>query len=97
MIIIVQKNWIFQYVLIYSKIIKKNNIKKIEKKKKKIKLNLKSIKPKHLSNLNLNEFINSSNKKILSRNVNNFNSLSPITSKKISAFTLFSPIKNKNN
>ena len=73
------------------------DIKKKEKKKNEINLNLKSIRPKHLNNLNLNDFIKSNNKKIVSRNINQINSLSPINSKKISSISLFSPSKNNNH
>ena len=62
--------------------------------KLKVNLNMKSLKPKHLNNLNLNEIIKPKNKKIISRNVNvnYFNSLSPLSPKKISSVKrLFSP------
>ena len=65
----------------------KENSKKKEKNNSKLNLNLnlKSIKPKHLTNLNLNDIIKPNNKKIISRNKNYFNSPS------------HSHLKSKNN
>ena len=67
-----------------------------EKQKNKLTLNLKSLKPQKLTNLNLNEIVKTNNKKIISRNTNKFNSLSPINSKKFISFTRFSTPVNKN-
>ena len=63
------------------------NSKRKEKNNSKLNLNLnlKSIKPKHLNNLNLNDIIKTNNKKIISRNKNYFNSPS------------HSHLKSKNN
>ena len=62
-----------------------NNIKQKEKdnQKTKLNLNLKSLKPQNLKKLNFNNVIkeNNNNKKIISRNRNFFNSLSPLNSK----------------
>ena len=75
---------------------KENSIKR--EKDSKLNLNLKSIKPKHLNNLNLNDIIKPNNKKIISRNKNYFNSQSKsnLKSKNNPSFTRFiSP--NKTN
>ena len=64
----------------------------------KLKLNLKSLKPKQLSNINFKAIIKqNNNKKIISRNSNknHFNSLSPINSKFVSS--PFSTPMKKNN
>ena len=71
-----------------------------EKQKNQLNLNLKSLRPKHLNNLNLNEIVKPNNKKIISRNSNSkcFKSLSPINSKKIASFTnIFSAERNNNS
>ena len=66
------------------------------KENNKLYINLKSIKPKNLNNLNLDEIIKPNNKKIISRNLNHFNSLSSIKTKKLSTLTrIFSPKKIK--
>ena len=74
------------------------DFKKKEKQKNQLNLNLKSLRPKNLNNLNLNDIIKP-NKKIISRNSNSkyFSSLSPINSKKVSSLTkIFSHERNKN-
>jgi hypothetical protein len=78
------------------------SISNIEPKKKdnnnnKLNLNLKSPKPKNLKNLNLNNIIkkNEHTKKIISRNRNFFNSLSPLNSKFNSH--LSKPVKKNNS
>ena len=67
-----------------------------EKQKNKLTLNLESLKPQKLTNLNLNEIVKTSNKKLISRNTIKFKSLSPINSKKFTSFTRFSTPVNKN-
>ena len=62
--------------------------------KLKVNLNINSLKPKNLNNLNLNELLKPKSKKIISRNINinYFNSLSPLNPKKITSVKrLFSP------
>ena len=62
----------------------------------KLNLNLKSIKPNNLNIRNLNELIKPNNKKIISRNLHHFNSLSSIKTKKKATITrIFSPKKLK--
>lgn len=78
---------------------KKFIIKEKEQEKSKNILNLKGIKTlkPNLNHLNLNDIIKPNNKKIISRNVNYFNSLSPKKSSNISSFIKFSPTKKTLN
>ena len=62
----------------------------------KLNLNLKTIKPNNLNIPNLNGIIKPNNKKIISRNLQHFNSLSSIKTKKKTTLTrIFSPKKFK--
>ena len=83
------------YFSLFANNIKNDSPKKMEKRNK---LNpLKNMKPKNLINLNINDIIKPSSKKVISRNKNYFNSLSPLNQNKFSSYTRFSsPLNNKN-